>query len=363
MPVRSALLKREEGNVQTSAEMLEGLNLQGNWTVVEKVNPGANATGGCFSTGYIIQGTDGRKAFLKALDYSRALRSPDPARALQALTEAYNFERDVLRKCKDRRLDRVVLALDDGVLTAPDGGKVQYLILELAEGDVRSHPDFINGFDLALVLRALHHAATGLKQLHGQGIAHQDLKPSNVLVFPERSWKLTDLGRSALKGSTPPHHDYTCPGDRSYAPPEQLYGQVDLEWNRRRYGSDAYLLGSMVVYFFAGVGTTQLIHTELDPSHSWLQWSGTYGDVLPYVRDAFGRVVDRFEQITQSLPDQVRPELVASVRELCEPDPFLRGHHLTRLTQGNPYALDRYVSRFNLLASRAENMLKKAAQQ
>jgi eukaryotic-like serine/threonine-protein kinase len=68
-------------------------------------------TGGCFSEAYIVEQAPGRQAFLKALDYSRAMNAPDPAIALQALTESYNFERDLLMTCSDRRLDRVVTAI------------------------------------------------------------------------------------------------------------------------------------------------------------------------------------------------------------------------------------------------------------
>src|SRR5690242_8815447 len=82
-----------------AAGSLVGLTLPGNWQVTQKLAFGPGATGGNFSVGYIVENNK-RTAFLKALDYSRALRSPDPARALQALTEAYNFERDILGKCR-----------------------------------------------------------------------------------------------------------------------------------------------------------------------------------------------------------------------------------------------------------------------
>jgi eukaryotic-like serine/threonine-protein kinase len=105
-------LNTRNGNNLSSAQLLLGVQLPGGWTVVERLQPPNGATGGNFSTGYIVQSTGGDRAFLKAIDFSRALRSPDPARALQALTAAFNFERDVLAKCKARQLDRVAVALD-----------------------------------------------------------------------------------------------------------------------------------------------------------------------------------------------------------------------------------------------------------
>ena len=79
----------------------------------------------------------------------------------------------------------------------------------------------------------------------------------------------------------------------------------------------------MIVFFFTGVGTTALLRKELHFSHTWRRWPDTYGAVLPYVRDAFGRVVD---SLKAQIPEEVRPDMLLSIRELCEPDPALRGH-------------------------------------
>ena len=107
-------------------------------------------TGGNSSHGYIVQNGRGVRAFLKALDYARALKAPDPAKALQALTEAYNFERQVLERCRDKRLDRVVMAITDGTVRV-SGEPVQYLILELADGDARSQAKASARLDIAWI--------------------------------------------------------------------------------------------------------------------------------------------------------------------------------------------------------------------
>jgi eukaryotic-like serine/threonine-protein kinase len=324
----------------TPAKLLLGVTLDGGWKVISAIGRPAAATGGNFSEGYIVESPEGKKAFLKALDYSQALREEDPAKALQALTEAFNFERRVLEKCKDRHLVRV------------NGEPVQYLILELADGDARSQANALKRFNLAWSLRALHHIATGLFQLHGQDIAHQDLKPSNVLAFEGgRVSKIGDLGRAAYKGHIPPHDQFDIAGDPAYAPPELLYNYIDPDWSRRRLGCDAYLLGSMVVFFFVGVGTTALLRQNIHSAHAWGTWQGSFPDVLPYIREAFDRVMQTFKA---AVDKPVRDELVVVVRELCEPDPALRGHPRNRAGLGNPYSLERYVARFDLLARRAE---------
>ena len=65
----------------------------------------------------------------------------------------------------------------------------------------------------------------------------------------------------------------------------------------------------------------------------------------------FGRVVD---SVKAQIPQEVRPDMLLSIRELCEPDPVLRGHPLNRLGHGDQFSLERYISRFDLLARRAE---------
>jgi serine/threonine protein kinase len=336
--------------------MLKGLALPDGWEVLSAIDRDPNSTGGNFSHGYIVQNQAGAKAFLKALDFAEALNAPDPAFALQYLTEAFNFERQVMRRCSERKLDRVVLAITDGMIRVPGcsiaGGIVQYLIFELADGDLRSTANAAAHFETAWLLRALHHMATGLTQLHGQQIAHQDLKPSNVLVFDSKIAKIGDLGRAALKGSFPPHEDEEVAGDKTYAPPELLYHYVDPDWNRRRLGCDAYLLGSMVVFCFLGTAMTPLVHAQLHPGHHWSSWSGTYDEVLPYVRDAFDKAVAAFEA---AVAGEMRERLTAIVRELCEPDPRLRGHPRERWNISTQYSLVRYRETFDLLASRAES--------
>jgi serine/threonine protein kinase len=43
--------------------------------------------------------------------------------------------------------------------------------------------DLARRFDLAYRMRVLHNTAKGLNQLHVSQIAHQDIKPSNVVTF------------------------------------------------------------------------------------------------------------------------------------------------------------------------------------
>jgi serine/threonine protein kinase len=154
-------------------------------------------------------------------------------------------------------------------------------------------------------------------------IAHQDLKPSNALIFRGHHTKIGDLGRAACRDQIAPHEDFPVPGDYSYAPPELLYGHIPADWGQRRLGCDLYLMGSMVVFFFSRVGMTSLLLDQLDDSQRWQNWTGTFYEILPHLRDAFSRAIELF---STSVCDDLKAELTVVVRQLCDPDPSLRGH-------------------------------------
>jgi eukaryotic-like serine/threonine-protein kinase len=87
---------------------------------------------------------------------------------------------------------------------------------------LRSQIDLDERSHLAVVLRWLHHVATGLQQLHFSEIAHQDVKPANILVMADRTAKIGDMGRAHRRAV--PMNYLKQERDRTYAAPELLYG-------------------------------------------------------------------------------------------------------------------------------------------
>lgn len=340
----------------TPKEQLKGLRLTDGWHVVEQLPRGQTDTGGCFSAGYIVVSPDGKKCFLKAIDFSAAMKAEDPARALQLLTEAFNLERDILNMSK--RMSCVVTAIADGKVAVGDpatSSVVQYIILELAEDNLRRMAVPSKRLPMSLVLHAMHNVANGLRQLHQQQIAHQDMKPSNVLKFNDGQFKIADLGRASIKGRAAPHDECEVAGDRAYAPPELLYGHAHPEFLVRRISADVYLLGSLVAFLVTGAPMTALLMSALDPSGRPDVWQGTYEQVLPQVLQAFAQAVERVDaEIPKDAP--YREELVLCIKQLCEPDALRRGHPLTRSVMangGNIYNLERYITIFDRLAFKA----------
>lgn len=353
---------------------LTGRVTEDGWTVGELVKMHSYQSGGNFSVGYLATRKDGRPGFFKALDFSRSRDDPDPVAALEREAGTYRFERDVLELCKGANLSRIVVAMTSGHFDVPEApfGKVYYLIFELADGDARSRAHLSNYFDVAWSMRSLHHIATGLQQLHANGIFHQDVKPSNVLVFgKDEVSKIADLGRSHCKAINAPHDIMAIAGVMYYAPPDHLFNFHMPDRDKDRTAADLYLAGSMLHYFFMGTMMTPAVLDRLRPEHRppiFAQddggWQGYFEDVLPYLREAYAAVVRDFESEIRRRALAEYPKLVGEVTALLtyltEPDPRLRGHPGERaLRYGNHYSLARFVSAFDRIASQCELAFKR----
>ncbi|MDA8019831.1 MAG: protein kinase, partial [Thermoanaerobaculia bacterium] len=326
------------------AAHLNGKLLDGGWKVGCMVDQPPTATGGSFSFSYHVTNTNtGDTAFLKALNISAVLRAENAlADEMKAFGAAFVFERDILSHCGERRLGRIIRLLDHGETCVPQAGPLQrvpYLILELAEGDIRAHQSRLQAFDLAWVLRTLKHVTLGIEQLHGCNIAHQDLKPSNVLT--QRSgheMKLGDLGRAERLGVEGPTSANTIPGAISYAPPEQLYGAFDHTWELRRAGDLYHLgslalhhLGSLALQLFVGHSATALLQNALPEEAQLNEWRDDFETVKPYLRAAHAEMILSLEAALEKMPlkPAMAEEIVRAIREMTDPDPGMRGHKWT----------------------------------
>lgn len=352
-------------------ERLTGRELADGWIVGEILARGKHSSGGCFSVGYSVSCPDGRLGFLKALDFSSALEDPV---ALESMLSGYNFECDLLKACKEAKLSRVVLPLGYGTIDAPSEPlrKIYYILLERADGNIRDRLVTMNSPDFGWCFGVLRHAALGLHQLHGRNIFHQDVKPSNVLIFESLMCaKLADFGRSHCGALKAPHEGYQVPGALSYAPPEQLYDFQLVDRTEARRAADLYLLGSLLYFFFCGYPLTAQTVEHLKVEH-WphivakqpVFWSGQFNDVLPYYRDAYRIVIDDFEHHTHAAlrdfgADGCKDDVCAILKMMTEPDPRQRGHYADRRAKNmSDYGLQRFIS-FFVRMEQTLNMKKK----
>ncbi|GAH13146.1 unnamed protein product, partial [marine sediment metagenome] len=188
-------------------------------------------------------------------------------------------------------LRRVVVPLADGTAKVSEIfaplDKVPYLIFPMATGNIRDEVEKWKRFDLAWALRSLHHSAVGVQELHGVNIAHQDIKPSNVLVFPFEGSKLTDLGSASQVGTPSQSDKKIVPGDVSYTTPEQWYGWSQSPDFSNRFLVDLYHLGGLIFFFFAGLSATDAIQLKLSIKHEKEFTRSDFISDLPYMQHAF----------------------------------------------------------------------------
>jgi len=263
---------KEQIDYVDPSELLAGEDLGNGWVVTEKVARDPNLSGGHFSVGYTTLNSEtGEVAFLKALNFRQAFGAEDRLRVLQSLISAFIHERDLLLKCGGHHMRRVVTPILDGVHVVPEAtlpfNEAYYLIFPLADSDLRSRAVELMSLDLAWALRSLHHVATGIHELHAHGIAHQDVKPSNVLYFDELGSKLADLGRAHDSENPAEHDSLARPGDRTHAPLELFYASVPPADIDVRKGIDLYCLGSLLFFHFLGHSASQGVLVRARRAH------------------------------------------------------------------------------------------------
>ncbi|WP_285137798.1 hypothetical protein [Microbacterium sp. lyk4-40-TSB-66] len=342
-----------------AALALEGRILPNGWLVGPVRVPASDATGGVFSVSYPVSKDDGTQGFLKVLNLGLAMQQQDVVGTLLWMTSQFSAERDLCVMCGERRLSKIVTAIDHGSLQLAEYAplsSVSYIVFEMATHDVRRAMSLHAELDEVIRLEYLHSIAMGLRQLHGIKVAHQDLKPSNFLVFPpgtdgRATGKIADLGR-AYRADQPNSLDSeTIPGDRNYAPPEQLYRYSVPDERGRRYGADLFQLGNMVCFLFTGRTMNAMLGRVLDPQLHWRKYGDSYQTVLPYLEEAYSRIVAKLEE---KLTSSAGRDVVRIVAYLCEPDYEKRGHPGARKqAYGSPYGLERVISDFDLAARRA----------
>ena len=343
------------------AANLEGITVD-RWTILNKMSSNGS-TGGAFSIGYEVADKLGNKAFLKALDYSEAFGKPNMAEILNGMTSAFLFEKELLLKCHEKHLRYVVKIIDSGHFVLPQEhhlynrvifNEFDYIVFEKANQSVRTIIDLSKIIDSAWALRSLHNIAVGIEEMHGIQVAHQDIKPSNVLLFNNNDLsKIGDVGRSSSLGTHAIHDNYNYAGDPKYSPFELLYGQINDDWKIRRYSCDMYMFGNLIYTYFNNISLTMAVLMKLPRENWYKEWTETYESILPQIELAFAESIEEFNH---SVDANLRKELVLMINQLCNPRVMDRGD---KKSPGvSQYSLRRYISKLDLLARRYEYKLK-----
>ena len=340
-------------NDNSAAKHLVGLTLDDQWVIKKKLERGDNDTGSFFSVGYIAE-KNGKEYFLKAFNLGRFFSmsaSSSVMDAIHEMTEAYRYERDLSEHCKNKHVTKVafVQGYGEAQISGFIYGTVPYLIFQLANGDVRNALESSENLDYAWRFKSLHDIAIGLKQLHKVKVSHQDLKPSNILLYDKES-KLGDLGRSVCEDIHSAYSNMSFTGDLTYAPPEIMYRNN----NSNKYALDCYMLGSLTVFYFTGVTMNGLLLQHIAHEHKPDKWmGGDYSSIEPYIINAFEEALEDF--LDNIKKESYRDELLFLVKNLCNPIVHKRGHPKNILSNSkNNYNLERFISKLDLLRHKAE---------
>jgi len=341
-----------------AAHNLLGRTLTNGWSIIKKIESTDGSTGGFFSVCYIVERA-GEQAFLKALNFNAFFQmfpGKGIVKILQEQTSAFEFEKNLLLKCKNNRLTKVSMIIDEGEEIV-DGfaiPNVPYLIFEIAEGDIRSNIKFSSNVDIAWKTKSLHDVAVALDQLHSVDIAHQDLKPSNVLLYDySNTSKIGDLGRSLCSTIPAPHDDgHSFTGQMNYSPPEFLYGYVQPNWSIRVNATDMYLFGSLITYYFLGINMTALLFKHLDARFRWTHFKGTFEEVKDYLVDAYSNCIDEIS--TDLGKNEFANDIVEIIEYCCYPIPEKRGHKRNISEIGNQFNYRRVISKLDLIRRKSE---------
>lgn len=336
---------------------LEGRTLASGWHVTKRVVAKPNSTGGNFSVCYLAE-KEGFEGFMKVLNVLSFLTGQgDMAVAMAEMSSAYLFERDILSRCADRKMSKVskLLCAEQENISGFLLPNVMYMILERADGDVRSHLNLSNKIDIIWKLRSLHNIAVGLKQLHYGGISHQDLKPSNVFVYSDRISKIGDLGRSQCSEILAPHSNSFFTGDCTYAPPETWYRYNLDNWNARAFAVDLYLLGSLIAYYLTGFTMNALISMVTEDT-SVIQFTQgmTFQQAEPYLLEVYQDAFEQLKLILKQAYIAEAEELYSLVKILCHPNPEKRIFHRSQNFKGNKYDLQFAISILNRIIRKSE---------
>lgn len=215
--------------------------------------------GGFGSVWKVVDVTDGCRPFaLKKVQLREAwssgpreYRGVDPGMIMELQILKHHADHPNLVKVHD-----IFFACDGRVPEQPDS---VYIVMELADsGDLFDwiHMESERRYNLDTIRQFavyMRHTLLGLQHLHGQTIAHLDIKPENVLLTANfRQAQLSDYGLSNWERAA-----YGDVGTVGYRAPEITALGLDPSGKYAVDGmrADIYSIGRMILAFMASYGT------------------------------------------------------------------------------------------------------------
>ncbi|MDM4772867.1 lipopolysaccharide kinase InaA family protein [Solimonas sp. SE-A11] len=342
------------------AYLLLGLTLPNTqWKITQQIPPGI--TGSTFGVSYLAErdGTNGKEtAFVKAIDFVAAFNEPDPLSAFGDLVNLARYESEIADFCTKNGMTKVVRSFGKDQIIPPqfNGDQMRQvfcIIFERGEGDLRKKLTTVSAPSVSWKLAVLRDVAQAVSQMHKHDVAHQDIKPSNVITLPDvdgsPNSKLGDVGR-AVRKSGGPYNSLPWPGAKAYAPVERYYGYRPSDWKDEREASDAFMVGGLALFLFTGVPLLAALIDRLPDNLKPGQWANGYDSTIK------AALTKSQTEVVETL---LRPTLPAFADEICNivyqlssPSPEKRGDRRARAS--GQVGMDRIWSRLRLLAQKAK---------
>jgi serine/threonine-protein kinase len=137
-----------------------------------------------------------------------------------------------------------------GALDVGKAGEFHYFVMEHVEGHtVFDHINDHGRYEEQEALEIARHVGRALEHAHEQGFIHRDVKPKNIMITPEGTVKLADMGlaRAVSDREAAEAEQGKAFGTPYYISPEQIRGVVDVD-----YRADIYGLGATLYHMLTG---------------------------------------------------------------------------------------------------------------
>ncbi|MEX0712954.1 MAG: serine/threonine-protein kinase, partial [Pirellulales bacterium] len=131
-------------------------------------------------------------------------------------------------------------------------GDQHYLVMEFAQGQDLQHLVKVEGpLGFERAADYIRQASLGLVHAHRVGLIHRDIKPANLLVDPDGTVKILDMGLARFsdqsQASLTVAHDETVLGTADYLAPEQALNSHNVDSR-----ADIYSLGCTLYFLLTG---------------------------------------------------------------------------------------------------------------
>jgi serine/threonine protein kinase len=168
----------------------------------------------------------------------------------RARRERVKLETDILRSMKEKHQRS---SSDDGMASGyqhichyvDDGAYHGYpfLVTEFLAGGRMKEVYSLKPATIPAAMRSLEQLLSTVDFLHGEGIVHRDINPSNLILEPLRDLVLIDFGVAKWKESSYPE---VRAGTRLYSAPEQFERPEKVAW-----ASDLFAVASTTFYMLS----------------------------------------------------------------------------------------------------------------